>query len=381
MKRHVVMSLSNAFRPDPRVLKEAISLVQAGWDVTVICWDRKKEFPRQENIEGIAIRRLWIRSGYGVGSRQILHLPFFWYQSLKEMSALRPDIIHCHDLDTTPAGYYYSHLHRIPWIYDAHECYPVLMRPQVNRIIYHLLLVLERFVTRNATHVLTVGETHAQRFRSLGGQISVVGNYAPLNIFDHCGKITRSALGLSPDDFLVAYIGGFTRGRAILPIMKATGIFQDVTLLLVGNGPQRGAIEAELPRHRQVRYLGWVSQEEALEYTSLADVIYYGLDIHDPNSEFNAPNTLFHALTAGKPILTTNVGEIGRIVREEQCGIALEEASPDLLAMALEQLSNPVFRLKLARNARQAAVNKYNWNIAQENLLNVYQELASRRGI
>ncbi len=35
MSHRVAMLLSNAFRPDPRVLKEARSLAQAGYDLTV----------------------------------------------------------------------------------------------------------------------------------------------------------------------------------------------------------------------------------------------------------------------------------------------------------------------------------------------------------
>ena len=41
MSHRVAMLLSNAFRPDPRVLKEARSLAQAGYDLTVIAWDRE----------------------------------------------------------------------------------------------------------------------------------------------------------------------------------------------------------------------------------------------------------------------------------------------------------------------------------------------------
>ena len=124
-------------------------------------------------------------------------------------------------------------------------------------------------------------------------------------------------------------------------------------------------IESELPEFPRVRYLGWVPQEQAFEYTSLADVIYYGLDIHDRNSQYNSPNALFNALAAGKPILTTNIGEIAQIVREEHCGTIVEEATPDLLAKAMKQLSDPAFRLPMAGNARRAAEHKYNWDIAQ----------------
>jgi hypothetical protein len=46
-QRRIVMLLSNAFLPDPRVLKEARSLTNAGYDVTVIAWDREGTYPAQ----------------------------------------------------------------------------------------------------------------------------------------------------------------------------------------------------------------------------------------------------------------------------------------------------------------------------------------------
>jgi len=376
----VVMLLSNPFRPDPRVRREARSLVQAGYNVTVVCWDRQGELVAREEIDGVEIRRMAIPSRYSAGSRQMFYLPRFWRCALQELYVLRPSIVHCHDLDTTPAGYWYARRHHVPWIFDAHECYPEQIGPQVNRVIYYALLILERYMTRRATHVITVGELLAQRFRSMGGQVSVVGNYQHLEPLGAQHHILRADLGLRPSEFVVSYIGGFTRARAILPLIQATEHFSDVTVLLLGDGPQRGAIESQLPSHPHVRYLGHVPQDQVPDYTAMADVIYYGLDIHDGNSRYSSPNALFHALVAGKPVLTTNVGEIADIVREEQCGVVVELPTPVLLAQAMRQLSDPDIRGPLAANAYRAARSRYNWAVAEATLLNVYQGIITGDG-
>ena len=50
-------------------------------------------------------------------------------------------------------------------------------------------------------------------------------------------------------------------------------------------------------------------------YTCASDVIYCGFDPAMPNFRFAAPNKLFEALAAGKPLITPDIGEIGDLVR------------------------------------------------------------------
>ncbi len=373
----IAMLLTNPFRPDPRVHKEARSLAQAGHAVTVICWDRQGEFAPREQIDGFELRRLVVRSSYGVGTRQLLYLPRFWLAALRELAALKPDVIHCHDLDTALPGYWYARTHHIPWIFDAHEAYPeATLDLRVNRVIYYGLLWLERQMVRRAVRVITVGHLLAQRFAAMGGRVVVVGNYQPLADFVADQPITRAQPGLRPDEFVVAYIGGFIRMRAILPLIEATECTDAATVLLLGDGPQRPQVEAMLPTHPRVRYLGWVPQNHVPAYTRLADVIYYGMYAADRNAQYSSPNALFNALAAGKPVLTTNVGEIAHIVRQEQCGLVVPEPTPRVLAQAIEQLRDPALYTTMAANAYCAAQEKYNWSAAEAALLQIYQEMA-----
>ena len=376
----VAMLLSNAFRPDPRVHKEACSLAQAGYKVTVVSWDRKGELAPRAQQDGFEVHRIKVRSAYGAGLRQLLYLPRFWLLVWRELVTLRPDIVHCHDLDTTPVGYAYARLHRIPWVFDAHEAYPeATTNLQVGCTIHHLLTFLERYMARRATHILTVGNLLAQRFTAMGARVSVVGNYSPLSTFTMSSAVTRADLGINTDDnhLLVVYIGSLLQARAIVPLLEATQYVNNVTVLLIGDGPQRRMLEARLPDYPQVRYLGGIPLEQVPAYTTLADVIYYGLIAADANNQYSAPNALFNALAAGKPVLALNVGEIAQIVCAEQCGIVVTRSEPEAIAQAVEQLREADLRHAMALNARRAAETKYNWGVAEATLLDVYAELAA----
>ena len=82
----VVMLLSNAFRPDPRVAKEAEGLAEAGYDVEIICWDREGRFPPKETVDGYMINRIQdVKTAYGAGLRQILYTPRYWNAALRRI--------------------------------------------------------------------------------------------------------------------------------------------------------------------------------------------------------------------------------------------------------------------------------------------------------
>ena len=65
--KKIIMILTNGFGSDPRVYKEAKTLVQAGHDVEILCWDRENKYINKEDeiIDGIKIKRFFARSKYG----------------------------------------------------------------------------------------------------------------------------------------------------------------------------------------------------------------------------------------------------------------------------------------------------------------------------
>ena len=80
----MVITVSNPFKPDPRVYKEARSLVKHGYEVTIIAWDREGKYPKEELFEGIKIKRIKLKSGYGNFLDFVLKLPLFYLKVLPD---------------------------------------------------------------------------------------------------------------------------------------------------------------------------------------------------------------------------------------------------------------------------------------------------------
>lgn len=378
------MLLSNPFRPDPRVAREAEALAQTGHQVVVVCWDREGHFPAEEVVNGYRIERLHnVRTVYGAGARQILHTPRFWLAAAGRVRALCPDVIHCHDLDTLPAGWWLKKRLGARLVYDAHEDYPALMSLYLPRLMVRALSWLERRLLGRVDYTITASTVFADKLRAQGvAPVVTIGNYQPLAPFDVVSQAdvaaARGHLGLSPDDLVVAYIGGFSRNRQLLPLIAAARELPDVQVLLWGDGHQRTAVEAAAAQVSNVRYLGWLPADHVPLHTRLADVIYYCLEPDYPGAVYNAPNTLSNAMAAGRPIVANDVGDLGRIVRQTGCGVLVPAVTPTAIRQAVETLRDHAVRRQMGEAGRSAAESRYNWAAAGQQLQQVYTELIGR---
>ncbi len=379
----ITMLVSNPFRPDPRVAREAQSLARAGYHVNILCWDRKVELPSSEIQDGYQLVRIQnVRTGYGGGAKQILHTPRFWRSALSRLHSTNPDIVHCHDLDTLPAGWWYKRKKKIKLIYDAHEDYPALMSLYLPDTFVHGLARLESHLLRDVDHTITASTVFADKLRLQGlKNVTTIGNFQSLEPFDQVSdqKIAqaRTDLGIPADALTLVYIGGFSRNRALTPLLQAAHKMPDIYFLIWGDGHQRDTVVAYSQKNPNIKYFGWLPTDKISLYAQVADVIYYCLVKDYPGAIYNAPNTLAIAMAAGRPIIANNVGDLGRIVHQTGCGLLLSVVNPAAIINALDQLQDPEIRNQLGKAGRTAAESQYNWQIVERRLLQLYQSLIS----
>lgn len=377
----IVMFLSNPYRPDPRVEREAHTLYRQGYSLTIICWDRERKFPPLEIVDGITIIRLQnVSSSYGLGWRQLFHIPRFWLSAWRAVKHLRPNVVHAHDLDTLPVGLWSKIRLGCRLVFDAHEDYPSLMTLYLPKILVNLLKLLEFKLIKRADATITASYILAEKYTSTGvSPVVTIGNYSDVEGFNTINSSellqTRISLKYSPNDYIVAYIGGFSRNRLIIPLVEAVKELPDIKLLLAGDGHQRDAIEKLVADAPNIRYLGYIAPSQVPLYTLISDVIYYCLLPNYPGAIYNAPNTLSNAMAAGKPIIANNVGDLGRIVNQVDCGILVDPVNPYTITSALDSMRDSELRHRLGRHGKLAAQNEYNWACAEKKLTGLYQYL------
>jgi glycosyltransferase involved in cell wall biosynthesis len=375
------MLLSNAYRPDPRVRREALFLRESGFDVTLICWDRRIERRKTESEDGVRIIRIQdVTSDYAVGWRQMFRLPRFWRQAESAVVDIEADIVHCHDLDTLLPGVRIKRRLGCPLIYDCHEPYPELMQQYLPGILCPMLKSFEERLLRFADHVVTIGPRLGKRLHRSGARhVSVVGNYADLEQYQSVDRYrvedVRARLRSRPDELLVGYIGSFSKNRLLLPLLRAAPLVPDAHFHIWGGGLQKASVVQAADRFPNTTYHGWLHSIDVPTYLQALDVVFHGLRVEFPATHYAAPNTLFQAMASARPIIVSPAGEACDIVQEEQCGIVLSDQSSEAIAGAVRELSSASLRSAMGERGLRAAQEKYNSRQANEKLFAAYAGL------
>jgi glycosyltransferase involved in cell wall biosynthesis len=267
---------------------------------------------------------------------------------------LRPHVVHAHQLlSPVSAALAARPFLRAPLVVNPHACGPLgdvgMLRAQGPLGRARL-----RATVGNAQAFVAISSPIEQELRAVGAEPSRIHrlvNGVDLLRFrpaaDGERAQARVALGLSPTAPLVSYVGRLSHEKGVDVLLHAWPLLlQQVPgaeLLLAGDGPARGALEAQvlaLGLGRAVHLLGAVSAPEQVLLASDAAVL--------PSRTEGLPVALLEAMATGLPVVATSVGGTPEVMDAETGQLVLPE-DPPALAQALA-------RALRSREAQAAAV-------------------------
>lgn len=150
--------------------------------------------------------------------------------------------------------------------------------------------------------------------------------------------------------------------------------FPHVRLLLVGEGPERHALEA-LAADRGIA--------DAVRFTGRRDdvpAMLAGMDAFVCSSDSECmSNAILEAMAAGLPIVATSVGENARVIRNAIDGITIQPGSDLEMAKALRTLiGDPDLRRRVAASAAARAY-AFDFRLTVMNYKQFYTSLVDGR--
>jgi glycosyltransferase involved in cell wall biosynthesis len=377
----VLMLLTNAYDPDPRVRQEALALIGLGFRVRLLAWDRDLKSPETEQMEGVEVERVRLASRHGRGTTQLFYYVALYLRMLWRGWKIPFTAVHCHDLDTLPLGFLLGKVKRKPVVYDAHESFLEMFEGRVHPWVLGMLMALENFLLRRVDLLITVGEKLRRYFEDRGARhTAVVGNWKDLKEFERTAEENeqvRARLGIPPEAIVVTCITQLLKNRMIEELVEAARPYSDVYVILAGKGELEPLVAKWASEDPRVIHLGFIHASVVAGYTCASDVIYCGFDPAMSNFRFAAPNKLFEALAAGKPLITPDIGEIGDLVRGANCGVVMADCSAASVREAIERMRDPALRGVWTRNAKDLGRTEMNWNKGREVLYQEYSRLVT----
>ena len=172
----------------------------------------------------------------------------------------------------------------------------------------------------------------------------------------------------------VVCITHLLKDRKLEELLGAVERCPDVYAIIGGKGVLEPLVRQCAAKNPRIRYVGFARGVEIPDCTCASDVVYYGCDPENPNTRFSAPNKLYEALAAGRPLITGDFGEIADVVRSASCGIVLSHYGVEEICQALEVMRDPVLRQSMADNAKQFGRESMNWDTGAKVL---YQEYSA----
>lgn len=355
-----------------RSYEMARALVQAGHDVTMICgsysggvsgvvgsFDKGK---REGRVDGIRVIELEVvYSNYQSLVKR--SLVFFKFALRSIGIALREpcDLVFA---TTTPLtaglpGIFARWLRGKRFVFEVRDLWPELPKAMgviSNPVILWLMSVLE-WVSYRSAHAcigLSPGIVEGIKKRSKVGQpVAMIPNGCDLELFDTSKRQTQRPDGVADNDLMAVFTGAHGIANGLSAVIKAAEALKqrgrdDIKLVFIGDGRLKPELrrQAEEKKLDNCIFLDPVPKGELAAYMNGADIglmilanipaFYYG----------TSPNKFFDYLAIGLPVLNNYPGWLAEMIKDNECGYAVEPDNAGLFADALEDAADHPEKLR-----------------------------------
>jgi len=353
-----------------RVFKEAKSVSKHGYDVDLFLWNR------DTNNTKITTEKYYNKYEYGLkapyGKYRLFFFWIIWWNAIFHyLMKNQYDIVHVCGFDSyIPAILGKFKGYRI--IYDIFDFFGESMPASTPIILKKSISAFERYLIQFADAVIIVDEFRKEQLKKAKiGRLEIIMNCVSdeiENIFQK--KDNRNVV------FRVFYGGMLSRTRGLIQLIESIKDKQDIQLIIAGSGEDENMIKNIIKNLGNINFIGQITHKEALVQTYQADVIFAYYDPIIPNNKLASPNKLFEAMMCATPIIVNEETTMANIVKEEKCGVIVPYCDiPRLKSMLIQLKNNHEYCTILGKNGRIAFEKKYNWDIMEQRLVNLYHSL------
>ncbi len=313
-------------------------------------------------------------------------------EMMREILHWRPDVVHSQcEFSTYVWARRIARMLNIPLVHTYHTIYEdythyyspsrTVGRKMVASFSRHVLdrtdavivpsakvrNLLSRYRVRRPIHVVPTG-LDLDRFRPAA---------SPEERAD--AAALRASLGISPQQKVLLSVCRLAKEKNVDEVIEhvAHAGREDAVLVIVGDGPYRGELEAQVQRlgiSDRVRFVGCVPPQEVQRWYRMGDV-FLSASLSETQGL-----TFIEALACGLPMLCRRDGSIANVVIDGVTGYQIEGSAQ--FAERLEtMLEDDATRAQLAQGAIEHAVGTCGARAFGEAVLDVYRGAVQRRSL
>ncbi len=359
-KKRIICTVTNDLNYDQRMIRICTSLVNAGYEVTLIGFKRKNSKPIIER--SFKQVRLPIIAEQG----KLLYIDY-WLKLFCYLLFCKATILCAIDLDTIMPVYYASKIRGKQRVYDAHELFTELQEVVTRPSVYKMWRWIEQHTVPNFPVGYTVGAYIAEVFHErYGVNYKLVRNMTvlkPLNIPEKKEKY-------------ILYQGAVNVGRCfefLIPAMKHV----NAQLIICGEGnffKEAKAIAVLHQLENKVIFKGYIPPEDLKQYTLNA---YIGITLFEAvafSNKMSLANRFFDYLHSGVPQLCVQYPEYEKINNEFEVAHLIDEPTPEKIATGLNFLIENENHYQHLQKECLKARERYCWQEEEKTLVKVYEQ-------
>ncbi len=357
-------------------------LVRKGHNVDVITVGY--DLPEYEVINGVNIYRV-----KPIGHPNFLiwanFMSNFMLKKIGELGVDKYDVIHCHDWMTAFVGINLKHLCNKKYVQSIHSteygrCSGI--HSEDSRAINDI----EWWSTYESHCLITVSNATKNELCNLFNvpydKINVIYNGINPNEFDipmseeEINKF-RMSIGVHPNENMVLFVGRLVHQKGVEYLIKAMpkilSEHPNSKLVIAGAGGMIGYLEDiafQTGCRDKILFLGFVGGDTLKKLYKSSDVTVIP-SIYEP---FGI--VALESMAAGTPVVASDVGGLGEIIKHEYNGVKVYPKNPDSIAWGVNRvLSDEGFRNWIIQNGKKEVYEKYSWDSIAERTVEVYQKI------
>ena len=305
-----------------------------------------------------------LRWGCDLGIREIARA---WPGYVRGLRQFRPDLVHVHHLEYRFPIARYAAGPRIPVVATVHSTHSVEEFAGEGRFARRRLIARNYQIAGDVIFVSRfVRDRFAQWFRPKPGRgrAWIVYNGVDPERFRPIPRAeARTHIGLSGDEPTILFAGGLIPRKRADVLLAAGGILKRrgrrVRLIVVGDGPERGALEAQaraLEIEDSVALVGARAQDELVYYYNSADLFVL------PSRMESFGLVFIEAMLCGCPVIGC-ADVLEELLADGEAGIRVPPDDPVVLADAIEtglsrSWNRPAIRAHASAFSRDAALDR-----------------------